>query len=320
MLTKVIAASVALVAFTALVPNRANAEPAAYPHKVVTLVTHSSAGGGSDVFLREMTKHLGRYINANFVVENVQGGSGARAMAKLASSKPDGSIFYATTPTYIYTSLMSKPENTYKDLDPLVNFFTDAEVVYTRADGPFQSLKDVIAHAKDKRGRWGVANPASLERQAAERLKKASGVEAAIVSHDGGGDLMINVLNGTLEIGIGEIQEIRAQLEGNKVRLLGTFNAKRLEAFKDVPTVKESGYDVVVSKFRGLAGPKGLPADVVAVWEKAVPQVLADMEYKKVYGAESLVADFIPHDAYTKFVADFATSSESFLKEAGAVK
>jgi len=320
MLTKVIAASVALVAISALAPDRANSEPAAYPHKVVTLVTHSSPGGGSDVFLREMTKHLGRYINANFVVENVQGGSGARAMAKLASSKPDGSIFYATTPTYVFTSIMSKPENSYKDLEPLANFFTDAEVIYTRADGPFQSLKDVIAHAKDKRGRWGVANPASLERQAAEKLKKAAGVEAAIVSHDGGGDLMINVLNGTLEIGVGEIQEIRAQLEGKKVRLLATFNAKRLDAFKDVPTVKESGYDVVLSKFRGLAGPKGLPADITAIWDKAVPQVLADPEYKKVYSAESLVPDFIPHNDYVKFVADFGQSSESFLKEAGALK
>jgi len=193
-------------------------------------------------------------------------------------------------------------------------------VVYTRVDGPFQSLKDVIAHAKDKRGRWGVANPASLERQAAERLKQASGVQAAVVSHEGGGDMMINVLNGTLDIGIGEIQEIRSQLEGKKVRILATFNAERLADFRDVPTVKESGFDVVLKKFRGLAAPKGLPADIVAVWERAVPQLLDDPEYKKVYSAESLVPDFVPHDAYVKFINEFAENSESFLKETGAAK
>jgi tripartite-type tricarboxylate transporter receptor subunit TctC len=215
---------------------------------------------------------------------------------------------------------MSKPSNTYKDLEPLVNFFTDPEVIYTRVDGPFQSLKDVIAHAKEKRGRWGVANPASLERQAAERLKQASGVQAAIVSHEGGGDMMINVLNGTLDFGVGEIQEIRSQLEGKKVRILATFNADRLPDFPDVPTVKESGFDVVLKKFRGLAAPKGLPADIVAIWEKAVPQVLADQDYKKVYGTESLVPDFVPHAAYVTFVNDFASTSEAFLKEAGAVK
>ncbi len=320
MFKKALAVSLGLGAILGLSAGDAGAQPAAYPHQVVTLVTHSSPGGGSDVFLREMSKHLGKYIKATFVVENVQGGSGARAMSRLATAKPDGSVFYATTPTYIYTSLMSKPANTYRDLEPLVNFFTDAEVVYTRVDGPFQSLKDVIAHAKEKRGRWGVANPASLERQAAERLKQASGVNAAVVSHEGGGDMMINVLNGTLEIGIGEIQEIRSQLEGKKVRILATFNAERLPDFPDVPTVKESGLDVVLKKFRGLAGPKGLPADVIAAWEKAVPQLLNDPEYKKVYGAESLVPDFIAHEAYVKFVNDFATTSETFLKETGAVK
>ena len=91
----------------------AQAEPLPYPNKVVTLVTHSSPGGGSDVFLREMTKYLGKYIDATFIVENVQGGSGAKAMARVASGPADGSVFYATTPTYIYTSLMSKPQSTY---------------------------------------------------------------------------------------------------------------------------------------------------------------------------------------------------------------
>ena len=67
---------------------------------------------------------------------------------------------------------------------------------------------------------------------AAERLKQASGVSAAVVSHEGGGDMMINVLNGTLDIGIGEVQEIRSQLEGKKVRILGDFfNAERLPDF-----------------------------------------------------------------------------------------
>ena len=54
---------------------------------VVTLVTHSSPGGGSDVFLREMAPHLSRIMGVTFVVENLQGGSGAKAMAALARRK-----------------------------------------------------------------------------------------------------------------------------------------------------------------------------------------------------------------------------------------
>ncbi|GGH09637.1 hypothetical protein GCM10007036_05790 [Alsobacter metallidurans] len=298
----------------------AKAAPEAYPQKVVTLVTHSSPGGGSDVFLREMIKYLNRYIDATFVVENVQGGSGARAMSKVATAKPDGATFYAITPTYVFTSLMSKVPSTYKDMQPVVTVFSDAEVLFTRTDGPFKSLKDVIAHAKEKRGRWGVANPASLERQAAERLKKAAGVNAAIVSHEGGGDMMINVLNGTLDVGVGEIQELRSQLEAGKVRLVATFNSKRLDGYPNVPTVKEEGFDVVVQKFRGLAGPKGQPPEVLAIWERAMRGLIADPDYKKVYAAESLVPEVQGSAGATKLVDDFAAESEAFLKEAGAAK
>jgi tripartite-type tricarboxylate transporter receptor subunit TctC len=311
---------IAALAFAALGVTGAAAEPAPYPHKVVTLVTHSSPGGGSDVFLREMVKHLGKYINATFIVENVSGGSGARAMSRLATSKPDGSIFYAITPTYIYTSLMSKPQHTFRDLQPLAVFFADPEVLYTRADGPYKSVKDVIEHARKARGRFGVANPASLERQAAERLKNVAKVNAAVVSHEGGGDLMINVLNGTLDAGVGEIQELRAQLAGNRVRLLGSFTEQRLVDFPDLPTVKEQGFDVVVHKFRGLAGPKGLPPEIIAIWDKAVPQLLADPEYKKVYAQESLIVDFRSSVAATELVNTFAAEAEAFLKETGVIK
>ena len=85
------------------------AAPAPYPVSRVTLVTHSSPGGGSDVFLRELSKHLSGVMKTNFAVENIRGGSGAKAVAHVAKGPTDGSMFYGTTPTYIQTTLLSKP-------------------------------------------------------------------------------------------------------------------------------------------------------------------------------------------------------------------
>lgn len=309
-----------LAAASILSGTSAGAAPLPYPSKVVTLVTHSSPGGGSDVFLREMLKHLSKYIDATFIIENVQGGSGAKAMARVATGAADGSVFYATTPTYIYTSLMSKPQNTYQDMDPLVNIFADSEVIYTRTDGPYKSLKDVIDHAKKERGRWGAANPASLERQAAEQLKRAAGVTPAIVTHEGGGDMMLNVLNGTLDIGIGEIQELRSQLDAGKIIILATFNPERISVRPDIPTVKESGFDVSLVKFRGLAGPKGIPEATKAIWDEAIKDLLEDPDYKMAYTEEVLVPQFIAHKDYPEFINNFGSATEEFLKSTGAIK
>ena len=207
----------------------------------MTLVTHSSAGGGSDVFLRDMTKYLKNIIDADFVVENVSGGSGAKAMAHMAKQKPDGSVFYATTPTYIYTSHMSELSANYTSLEPLVNVFYDPQVVYTRNDAPFKTLKDVIDHAKTSRSAWGAANPGSLERITLEQMKKITGVKAAIVTSEGGGETMINVLNGTLDLAIGEVQELRSQIEGKQIRVLAVLGEAPLAQLPDVPTAKDFG-------------------------------------------------------------------------------
>ena len=291
-----------------------------YPVDTVTLITHSSPGGGSDVFLRELSRYLAPELGVNVVVENVRGGSGAKAMAALAQAEPDGSMLYATTPTFIYTSLLAQPEYTYEALEPLVNVFIDPEVIYTASDSPYQTLEDVIEAARQGDGRWGAANPASLERQALEQLKAAADVNAAVVTHEGGGDLLINVLNGTLQIGVGEVQELQSQLEAGQIRLLATFSANRLDNFPDLQTVKEAGYDVEVRKFRGLAGPKGLPEDVIAAWERAIPAVLENPEYKAVYEANNLRPEFVPHAEYGEFIRTFATETGDFLRETGVIE
>ncbi len=293
-----------------------------YPVSPVNLVTHSSPGGGSDVFLRELVKHLTPVMGANFAIDNVRGGSGAAAVAKVAKSAPNGGTFYATTPTYIQTSLLSKPEIGYDGLDPIVVVFLDPEVIYTRAESPFKTLGEALAYAKANpgRGKWGAANPASLERIALERLKKATGVQAAVVSHEGGGDLMINVLNGTLDFGIGEIQEIRAQLDAGKVRLLGVMTEKRLPDFPNLATAREQGFDIVVTKFRGLAGPKGIPDEIAAQWEQAVRRILASDAFKAEYMKESLVPMPMGRAEARAFTAKFAAEVTTTLKELGVIK
>jgi len=293
-----------------------------YPVGRVTLVTHSSPGGGTDVFLRELTKYLPATLKTNFAVENIRGGSGATAVAHVAKSAPDGGTFYGTTPTYIQTTLLSKPAAGYDALDPIAIVFLDPEVIYTRVDSPFKSLTDVINHAKANPGksRWGASNPASLERIAMERLARAAGVKVPIVSHEGGGDQMIGVLNGTYDIGIGEIQELQSQLEAGKIRLLATLSETRLAGLPNLPTAKEQGLNVVVRKFRGIAGPKGVPDNVAKLWEDALKKVLANPAYRAEYTKDNLTPVMLGREGARKFTTEFVTETTNDLKALGLLK
>jgi tripartite-type tricarboxylate transporter receptor subunit TctC len=319
MIAKNLLATLGVVLFAA---TAAQAQPADYPVSRVTLVTHSSPGGGTDVFLRDLSKQLATVMKTNFAVENIRGGSGATAVAAVAKGAPDGSIFYGTTPTYIQTTLLSKPPVGYDGLDPMVIVFLDPEIIYTRAESPYKSLTDVINFAKANPGksRWGASNPASLERIAMERLSRAAGVKVPIVSHEGGGDQMIGVLNGTYDIGIGEMQEIQGQLEAGKIRLLATLSEARLQGLPQLQTAKEQGYNVVVRKFRGLASPKGVPDSVAKAWEEAIRKVIALPAYKTEYTREHLTPIVMGREAARKFTAEVAAETTESFKELGLVK
>jgi putative tricarboxylic transport membrane protein len=311
------------LAFGAITSVHAQASNApAYPVSRVTLVTHSSPGGGTDVFLREMIKYISPIMKTNMAVENIRGGSGAKAIAHVAKGPTDGSMFYGTTPTYIQTSLLSKPSVGYDGLDPMLIVFIDPEVVFTRADSPYKSLQDVMAFAKANPGksRWGAANPASLERIGMEKLARTAGVKVPIVSHEGGGDMMIGVLNGTYDIGIGEIQELQGQLEAGKVRLLATLSDKRLAGLPQLPTAKEQGYDVVIRKFRGLASPKGVPDNIAKAWEDAARKVLELPAYKVEYQKDHLTPMLLGREAARKFIQEVAQESAADFKEMGLIK
>lgn len=293
-----------------------------YPHDTVTLVTHSSAGGGTDVFLREMVGFLGKAMGANFVVENVTGGSGANAMAKLATSPADGSIFYGTTPTYINTSLLSNPEYDFTDMEGVVNVFMDPQIVFVKADSPFQSLTDLIAAAKADPTAvpFGVTTPGSLDRQVMEQFKAITGVTSPVITHDGGGELLISVLNGTVAVAIGEIQELGPQIEAGEIRLLASYTEERLPNLPDLQTAREQGIDLVVTKFRGIAGPRGLPQDIKDLWAEGIARVLEDPEFKEWYQAQSLVPTLMPAAEYEPFLNAFAEEQKAFLIEYGIMQ
>ncbi|MGE0593927.1 MAG: Bug family tripartite tricarboxylate transporter substrate binding protein [Vicinamibacterales bacterium] len=296
------------------------AAQARYPARVLMLTTHSSPGGGSDVFLRELAPHLSRIMGVRVAVDNVTGGSGARALTAVARARPNGGVLYATTPTFVFTSLLARPAITYRDVEPLVNVFYDPEVLYTAADSKFRTLADVLAAARAGRGRWGAANPASLERQTLERLKQLAGVSPAIATFEGGGDMLLNVLNQTLDMGIGELQEIRSQLEAKRVRVLAVVGDTGLPMLPGVQTVKAQGIDLSVRKFRGLAGPKNTPPAVIAALEAAIPRLLADPQYRPVYTANSLQPGYLSHADYVRFMNDFVRQTESFLRDSGVIR
>ena len=292
-----------------------------YPVDTVRLITHSSPGGGGDVMLRDMVPYLNEMMpDVTFVVENVVGGSSANSLAELAQGPKDGSLIYVTTPTFIYTSLLSELDYDYEDVDGLVNMFLVPQVLFTRADSELNSLEDVLEQAGEGDAVWGAASPGSLERIKLEQLKQIAGVDAAIATTEGGGETMLNVLNGTFDVALGELLELQSQIEAGEIKVIAVFTDERIETYPDVPTVQESGIDLVIEKFRGFASPADLAPEAIAAWEQIVPRLLEDPEYKAYYEASNLLPAFMPHEETEAFLEEFTAETRSSLSALGLIE
>jgi tripartite-type tricarboxylate transporter receptor subunit TctC len=131
---------------------------------------------------------------------------------------------------------------------------------------------------------------------------------------------MINVLNGTLDIGVGEMQELSSQVAAGKLRLLAVLSERRLAQHPNLPTAREQGVDLAVRKFRGLAGPRGIPDDIARHWDEAIKRVMEVPAYKESYTKNDLVPTVLPRREAIAFTNEFVGEIAQSMREFGLVK
>lgn len=313
-LTAYVLVSVLLISAAALAQG-------SYPSKPITMVTHSSVGAGGDIFLRNLSKNLEGIVNVALVVENRRGGGSATAVTFVATSPPDGYVMYGSTPTFLQTPMLTKTQHTFLDLAPVVNVFFDPMILYVKADSPWKTLTDILNAAKAKPGqiRFGAATPGSVEHMIAHQVQKVGKVQVQPVTFEGGGDLLLAVLGGHVDLGVGEYAEVASQVEARQVRVINSFTEKRIPK-STIPTATEQGVEIVVTKFRGLLGPKGMDSGAIAYWEKAVKQVLDKPAYKQYYESVFLVPGYMDHVQYRLYLDRMNQTLRRYLKEIGVLK
>jgi tripartite-type tricarboxylate transporter receptor subunit TctC len=294
---------------------------ARYPTKPIVLVTHSSPGAGGDIFLRNLAKHLEGIVPVPLVVENRPGGASARAVAYVATSPKDGYVLYGATPTMLQTPMLTKTQYSYLDLQPVANVLFDPMILYVRAESPWKSLKDLVEDARRRPGqiRFGAATPGSVEHMIAYHLMSVAKVQVQPVTFEGGGDLLVAVLGGHVDLGVGEYAEIASQVETGKVRVLNSFTDKRIPG-TTIPTARELGYPVVVEKFRGLLGPKGMDPEAIAFWERAIQEVLRKPSYQMYLRSVYQVPGYLDHVQFKAYLDRTNMNLRRYLKSIGLLQ
>ena len=273
-----------LLAAAALLPG---ASLAAYPDKPITLIVAYSAGGGTDHVARAIAPFLEKYLGggARIVIVNRTGAGGEIGFAALANAAPDGyTIGFVNTPPLMTipierTAQFGGPQR----FELLGNIIDDPCNFAVHADLPVRNLQELAAYARANPGKVTVGSTGigSDDHLVMLMFERAAGVKMTHVPYKGSADVRAAILSRQLTVAAINIGEALQAIKGGApMRNIGQFAPARSNLAPDLPTAREQGFDIVLSSLRGMAAPKGLPADVRDRLVKAVAAAAADPEFQ----------------------------------------
>ena len=235
---------------------------AAFPEKPVTVICPWTAGGGTDVLLRALSKEAEKFLGQTINVVNQTGGAGAIGHNAIRTARPDG-----YTVGMITFELNSLPPQglvpfTWKNFDPLMRINSDPAALTVRADAPYSTVRGFMDYAKAHPGEITIGNsaPGSVWHIAAGLAAEKTGVSVKHVPFDGAQPAVTALVGGHIKAVAVSVAEVRSQAQAKNLKILGVMSSERDKIFPDVPTFKEQGVDVQFYTWRGLALPKGVPA------------------------------------------------------------
>lgn len=281
-----------------------------WPPRSVTLVTHSSPGGGGDIMLRNLSRTLEERFGVTTTVENRVGGSGAVAMTWLATQAPaNGSVLFSVTPTHLLTPMRAQGIPTFEDVTVIARLFLDPTVLYVHRDSPFQTVEEFIAHARANPRSLSVAigSAGSLDQMVLQNFEREAGISVRTVPHEGGGQAIVALLGQHVDAVVGEPGQGLAHLDSGTLRLIGVFQAERLDSYPDVPTLREVGVEVVSNKFRGIFGPPNMDPALVEAIAGALGDLYEAEPWRTYWVEGSMTPAFLGPD---DFRADLQDANE----------
>ncbi len=252
---------------------------ARFPDRPVRLLVPWAAGGTTDIQMRALAEQAAKRLGQPVIVENRAGAGGVLAAQQLLNERPDGHVL-AQMPI----SVFRHPQMAQRALfNPLEDFTWVIHVtgylfgVAVRADAPWQTFTQFLDHAKANPGRinYGTPGVGTSLHITMEQIAGTRGIEWTHVPFRGVAENLQALLGGQIHASA-DSSGWAELVQSGQLRLLVTWGAERAKRFPNVPTLRESGVDIVSASPYGLAGPKGMNPEHVRVLHDAFREATFD--------------------------------------------
>lgn len=291
-----------------------------------TIMAPANPGGGWDGTARAMQEVLqAEGIAASVEVTNVPGAGGTVGLAQfVAESSGDPTKLIVGGYVMVGAILTNAAPVTLKDVTPIARLTGDTQAIVVPAASDIQTLADLVAKLQADPGAvsWAGGSAGGTDHITVGLLAKAAGVDPTKINYvafSGGGEAMAAILGNQVTAGVSSVGEFAEQVKAGTMRLLAVSSAERL-ANIDAPTIKESGFDVVVQNWRMVAAAPGLSDEQKAKIAADIEALNASAGWTAMLEAKGWSNTYLAGDAFlAQLDADIA-ATETVLRDIGLVK
>lgn len=308
--------------FGCALPRVRPAAAADWPAHPVRIVNTFAPGGAADILARMAAEQLTRTLGQQFYVETRDGAGGVIGVNSVAHTAPDGYNFVVTTLSLTAINPLINPKigyDPFKDLTHVAFLAGSPLVFIVSSKSDVKTLQDFIAKdkASGKPLTYGVSGFASAGQMVAQSFAQLAGLNFQVVPYKGAAQSQLDVVAGNIDFATPTVTSAAAQLQGGTVTALAQTGGDRLPDFPNVPTFKELGYDLVATNWFGLAGPAGLPDDIVQKVNRAINAGMAQPAAQARIRQEGMIIDPMDAPTYQAFVAHEAQRWKPVILKAG---
>ncbi|WP_166533431.1 tripartite tricarboxylate transporter substrate binding protein [Blastococcus xanthinilyticus] len=292
---------------------------ASYPTEDIRMLVPYGAGGPTDLTTRTVGACIEEELGQPVVVENMEGGSGALAMTELAGAEPDGyTLSLVTAGTTVLTPLANDLDYTKDDFTPIGVMSEVPSVLAVGEGSRFTSAEDFFEAAEAEPGTLTVGVPGASTPQGIElqRLADEYDVQVTAVPFNGNAEMTTAILGGNVDaVLINASADVVENIDAGAFQPLVASSEERLSWLPDTPTFAELGYESLTlsgSTF-GLAGPAGLPDEVVTTLEDTLQTCLGQDEVRQTIGEQYVREEFAGADELGSVLDDTQQAYEPIL-------
>ena len=293
-----------------------------YPNHPIRVLTTSSAGGISDIFMRVLGEEMRERLGQPLVIENRPGGAGNIGARSCAEAPPDGyTICIINADPMIYNQFLFKklPFDPEHGLTPIINLFHLIQVLVVNADLNVKTVDDLVAASKAKPGTLNYLTAAVPMVVYMESLKRDKGADWVRVPFKGGGEATNAILGGSTPIGLIGLGNVTSQIQAGKMTALALTNNIRTPLLPNVPTFADLGYKGAPSQtWYGLFAPAGTPKPIVDKIAAEVTRVVSNPIFRDKYIiSRGQVPAINTPEQFAKEITEDRAAAKEVVKESG---